>query len=397
MTRDQFIRHATRGLWGTRKRDAALELRGAIEDKIYRHQLCGLSELEAEQAALRDLGSPHAIARDLSRVHTAPAAIRATLLLGVAGLLSMQAVAQIPAVGSAFMPNDVDIQQCDYITGQAMADRSPAMRARIDRLLAQAGGLAGLREQCRAGAFATLGPLLNVADLLTALKAAQVPVNADASASSVLLLKGGLNGSIPQVSFQTQTIGGQRYLPGMFLITFLQTVTTQPFTLTGQTNPVLTIGSARVPIGSARAPVQTVDVLAHGLSTSRRTDTSLPLPVSTIPMTTTLPIDPAAPQLAVPGQDGEVFAVVQNILRINEDRRGADAPETLWVRARQGGRIAFTDELNPNIRLVNSQAELDQATARGVKAAVVYRVNTANLQHPALTVVPAAQVRVVQP
>ena len=59
---DQFIRHATRGLWGQKKRDAALELRGAIEDKIYRHQLCGLSELEAEQAALRDLGSPHAIA-----------------------------------------------------------------------------------------------------------------------------------------------------------------------------------------------------------------------------------------------------------------------------------------------------------------------------------------------
>ncbi len=130
---------------------------------------------------------------------------------------------------------------------------------------------------------------------------------------------------------------------------------------------------------------------------ARRTDTSLPIPVNVLPQSTRQPADPAAPQLAVPGKDGEVFAVVQNILRINEDRRGVDAPEMLWVRARQDGRIAFTDELTPNIRLVNSQAELDQATAQGVKAAVVYRVNTANLQRPVLTPVPATQVRVVQP
>ncbi|WP_019588043.1 permease prefix domain 1-containing protein [Deinococcus apachensis] len=65
-----YLNRATRGLWGQKRRDAQTELRGAIEDKVYRYRLLGLSEAEAARAALRDLGSPHAIARDLSRVHT---------------------------------------------------------------------------------------------------------------------------------------------------------------------------------------------------------------------------------------------------------------------------------------------------------------------------------------
>ncbi|GAA0508848.1 permease prefix domain 1-containing protein [Deinococcus depolymerans] len=393
MNRDQFIRHATRGLWGTKKRDAALELRGAIEDKIYRHQLCGMDSADAERAALRDLGNPHAIARDLSGVHTAPAAIRATLLLGVAGLLSLQAVAQVSAVQSTFLPQDTDPQTCAIRTGQTVAGQNPVAQ----RLLEQAGGVEGLREQCRTGTFAVYGPLLSVTDLLAALKSARVPVNAYAG-PRVLTLNGGVTGTVPQVSFQIETMNGQQYLPSMFLTTFLTSVTSQPFSFTGLTNPVLTIGAARIPIGTAQAPVRTVDLIANGLTGARRTDTSLPIPVNVLPQSTRQPADPAAPQLAVPGKDGEVFAVVQNILRLNQKAfNGGDQPETLWVRARQNGRIAFTDELTPNVRLVNSQAELDQATARGVKAAVVYRVNTANLQRPALTVVPAAQVRVVQP
>ncbi|GGN43942.1 permease prefix domain 1-containing protein [Deinococcus daejeonensis] len=393
MTREQFIRHATRGLWGQKKRDTALELRGAIEDKIYRHQLCGLDAADAERAALRDLGSPHAIARDLNRVHTAPTALRATLLLGVAGLLSFQAAAQIPAVGSAFRTED--LQACRVLSPEEVASLNAGALARLQRVYAQYGGPEGLNAQCKKGAF--LFPLLNVTDLLAAMKAAKVPVYADPSTTSALVLKGSPTGN-PHISYMTELVHGQRYVPSRVLMGFIRSVTGQPFTLTGLTNPVLTIGAARIPVGTAQAPVRTVDILGAGLADARRTDTSLPLPVNVMPIDSTFAFDPAAPQLAVPGQDGEVFAVVQNIRRLNQKAfNGGDQPETLWVRARQSGRIAFTDELIPDVRLVNSQAELDQATARGVKAAVVYRVDTANLQRPVLTVVPAAQVRVMQP
>ena len=105
---DRYLHRATRGLWGQRKRDALMELRGAIEDKIYRHRLCGLSEIEAERAALRDLGSPAAIARELGVVHTGPQVMRVTLLLGVAGLLGMRAAAQLPTVQAVPVPVEVN-------------------------------------------------------------------------------------------------------------------------------------------------------------------------------------------------------------------------------------------------------------------------------------------------
>ncbi|GGL14906.1 permease prefix domain 1-containing protein [Deinococcus radiotolerans] len=390
---DQFIRHATRGLWGQKKRDAALELRGAIEDKIYRYQLCGMNAADAERAALRDLGSPHVIARDLNRVHTAPAAIRVTLLLGVVGLLGVQAVAQIPAVGSAFRAKD--LQECHVLSPEEVASMTPPARARLQRLYAQYGGPEGLNTQCRKGAF--LFPLLSVKDLLAAMKTAKVPVYAETSTTSALVLKGSQTGN-PQISYVTELVDGQPYVPSRVLMGFVRSVTGQPFTLTGLTNPVLTIGAARIPIGTAQAPVRTVDILGAGLADARRTDTSLPLPVNVMPIDSTFLFDPAVPQLAVPGKDGEIFAVVQNIRRLNQKAfNGGDESETLWVRARQNGHIAFTDEVTPNVRVVNSQVELDQATARGVKAAVVYRVNTTNLQRPVLTAVPAVQVRVVRP
>ena len=90
---ERFIRRATRSLWGQARRDAALELRGAVEDKLYRYSLLGLSAPEAERAALRDLGSPSAIARELGTVHSLPQGVKVGLFAGLAGLLSFQALA----------------------------------------------------------------------------------------------------------------------------------------------------------------------------------------------------------------------------------------------------------------------------------------------------------------
>ena len=108
MNRDQFIRHATRGLWGTRKRDAALELRGAIEDKIYRHQLCGLSAADAERAALRDLGGGQG---ELKSMRTHPDHLRrgvaAALLRHIIGQARQRGMTRLSletGSGEAFEP-----------------------------------------------------------------------------------------------------------------------------------------------------------------------------------------------------------------------------------------------------------------------------------------------------
>lgn len=91
---ERYLTQATRGLIGRRKLDAEMELRSAIEDKVWRHLLAGLQPADAETVAFRDLGSPHVVARDFHQVHTARSALRVTLLMGVAGVLSLQAVTQ---------------------------------------------------------------------------------------------------------------------------------------------------------------------------------------------------------------------------------------------------------------------------------------------------------------
>ena len=50
-------------------------------------------EAQAEASALRDLGSPAAIARGLGEVHTAPQTLQVLAFVGVAGLLGFQAAA----------------------------------------------------------------------------------------------------------------------------------------------------------------------------------------------------------------------------------------------------------------------------------------------------------------
>ncbi|CAM3553854.1 permease prefix domain 1-containing protein [Deinococcus frigens] len=94
----RFLNQATRGLWGQKKRDSQAELIGAIEDKMCRYRLLGLNEVDAITAALRDLGSPAAIARELGEVRTLPQVMKTLLFIGIGATLSFQALAQVPAV-----------------------------------------------------------------------------------------------------------------------------------------------------------------------------------------------------------------------------------------------------------------------------------------------------------
>ena len=163
---EQYLSRATRGLWGKKRMETQMELRGAIEDKIYRHRLLGLNQEDAELAALLDLGNPHQVAWHMSRVHAGGPALRATLLLGMAGLLSLQAVAQVATVKSAFHTPPV----CDVSTPDTWQ-----RRAKFERLFAQYGGRESFLAQCRTGAF-NPSALLKVTDLLAALRAGGVTV-----------------------------------------------------------------------------------------------------------------------------------------------------------------------------------------------------------------------------
>ena len=383
---ERYLQWATLGLWGRRRADVRAELRGAVEDKLYRYQLLGMSPEAAETAALRDLGSPHRLAWSLGLVHTGTTTLRLSLLLGMAGLLSLQAVAQVATVKSAFGVERSDCRLAVSADFQTTADQ-----VRYARLLQSYGGPERYLQLCRAGQFEP-SALLNVTDLLSALTAGGVPIRALPAATPTTPLLLLSPAGTPEISFGTVDIKGERYLNSPQVLPFLRRATTLPIQVSGLKNPIIHVGDVALQLGTSAAPVWTVDLLSAALEDARTANASFPLPAKVQTVPSTLPLDPAAPQLAVPGQDGDVFAVVQNALRINTD--GAQ-PETLWVRARQQGRIAFTDEVGSAFQVVNSQAELDRMTARKIKAALVYRVGTRDIRHLQLHPVSKAELEIV--
>jgi hypothetical protein len=78
---EQYVRQATRGLWGKARRELRAELQGHIAERAQEFRLAGLNQEEAERQTLRELGAPVQVSGGMLDVHTLPA-------LGKAGVLS---------------------------------------------------------------------------------------------------------------------------------------------------------------------------------------------------------------------------------------------------------------------------------------------------------------------
>ncbi|CAM3553889.1 permease prefix domain 1-containing protein [Deinococcus frigens] len=388
---DRYLMRATRGLWGQKKRDAQAELRGAVEDKIYRYRLSGLGEAEAERTALRDLGSPATIARDLNRIHTGPQIARITLLLGLTGLLSLQAVAQVQPIQTAYTPSYINTV-CRVATPAELLTVTPAIQEQYRQQLARYGGAQAFLRRCRGGELPTVGsPLLKVSDVLAALKIGGIDLGIQADSTSAtsttpLILYTGTNHDAPGPLYQTTDIGGERYISTGDLIGFLTFATTQPLRLSGARNPVLQVGQAKLQLGTARAPLLRTNVVA-GVILRGLGELNLPRPAEmAYGIDGGLP-QPSAPHLSVPGQDGELFAVIQNFERLKDN-----SAEWLMVRERMDGTIPIAFQtVTPAPRLVTTLKELDAATARKENAVMVYRLNAADLRQVSLAQIPASQ------
>jgi len=390
---DRFLKRATRGLWGQKKRDVQTELRAGVEDKIYRHRLNGLSEPEAERAALRDLGSPAAIARSLNHVHTGPQLARMTLLLGLTGLLGLQAVAQVQPIQTAYKPSDIE-SVCRVAPPAELRTAPPAVQKQYRQQLDSYGGAQAFLQKCRNGELPIAGnPLLKVADVLAALQAGGVQVGdqtgfMSATSTTPLIVYTGTNHDTPGPLYETTDIHGERYIGTGDLIAFLTFATTQPLRLSGVRNPVLQIGQAQLQLGTARTPLlrtnAVAQVILRGLG-----GLNLPRPAELVFGMDNGSPPPAAPHLAVPGQDGELFAVIQNFERLK-----GNSSEWLMVRERTGGTVPIAFQaVTPAPRLVTTLKELDAATARKENAVMVYRLDAADLRHVTLAQIPASQLR----
>ncbi|PTA67556.1 permease prefix domain 1-containing protein [Deinococcus arcticus] len=424
---DQFVRRATRGLWGQKKRDVQQELRGAVEDKVYRHRLCGLSPEAAEQAALRDLGHPGAIALELSRVHSLPAAVRGTLALGIAGLLSLQAAAQVgtvqaildPRMGPACTLEELYVRLVPGATaataqrlqatpaGRAQLQASvlgrvePAHAAYLRRTLAAPNGEAALAEDCRQAQPPTYAAnLLRLADVYAALRAAGVTVTPLADQRQVeLTFPGESPRQVLDLSYQTQQVGADTYVSGAALVYALKQSLTVPLQITGLRNPTLTVGPARLQLGSPAAPVLATDLYARIMYDQLsphlpRVPGQMGTALGVTPATLTP--DPAGHRLLVQAPDGALYATLSNAAFV---RSAAPSGRlyTLTLNPVQNGQLPAPLAQGQDTgfaRVVSTLPELLFASQQGQRALLVYRVNGTDLRQLTFTPVPAAQVRV---
>ncbi|WP_221090117.1 hypothetical protein [Deinococcus aquaedulcis] len=427
---DRFVRQATRGLWGQKRRDAQLELRGAVEDKVYRYGLCGLSPEDAERAALRDLGRPGAIARDLSRVHSVPVALRGALALGVAGLLSLQAAAQVGTVQAILDPRmapactleELYVQLVPGATAAATQrlQATPAGRAQVQasvlgRLpadeaahlrsrLNEPGGLEALVSECRQNMPSYAANLLRLDDVLSALEAGGVTIT---SVQGAEMFQVSFPGEEPfqgvNLEYSTQRINGATYVNGGVLLMALKRSVTVPLMLSGLRNPTLTVGPARLQLGTDQHPVLLTDLLGPTVL-----DQLSPLfPQARGQLYPALTATPSAtdhrkvqPQVQVKAADGTLYAAISNVLFLHKPQSPTPPLYVLSIQALHGGRFttaSIYESPESATRLVDTVRELLAATARGERALLVYRLDGSDLHRLTLTPMPAAQLRMAQP
>ncbi len=114
---EQYVRQATRGLWGRARHELKTELEGHITERCQEFRLSGLNADEAEGQTLRVLGAPVQVSRGMLDVHTVPA-------LGKAGVLSAllstavfsalpQGLAQVQSIYGSF-PNTGPTSYLDF-------------------------------------------------------------------------------------------------------------------------------------------------------------------------------------------------------------------------------------------------------------------------------------------
>lgn len=392
MNAQRYIRQATRGLWGQQKRDAQAELRGAIEDKIYRYTLLGFSEHDALQAALRDLGNPASIARDLNTVHSLPPILKFGLLAGVTGLLSLQAAAQMPVLRAIPLTLEQRQKWCD-LSASRVASLPRNYAEYVQQQIKRLGSRAKAEAECLQ-LTPSNAQYIRLADFVVALRQAGLTVQDTYMKEGLLTVDFSGNGNAETLDYgpSIQTIGGEPYTTKFMLITTVLNNTRIPVRLSGVKNPVVQLGPVKLQLGTPETPLLITDLLASVIT--RQLEDEI-LKVAT----------PNRPQLGVAwteddGQRGGVLTRVAGqddtlyaTLSTSSGQSLIPGKEFLVasVHSAANGQISAPPRTLEGLpRRVHTMPELIQAHNRKQQAYLVYRVDISDLRQPKLIAVPGA-------
>lgn len=202
-------------------------------------------------------------------------------------------------------------------------------------------------------------------------------------------------------------INGVPYVDSTFLVGYLQSSVNVPLQISGLRNPVLSVGPARLQLGTPEAPVLATNLYASTLLD--RLESGLPRIKNRMNQTVaaafieleSLSAPDSSHQLRVNTPDGTLYGLLSNADFTRPMAAGGRKHlYSLGVRAVQGGLIPAPLTYGRNAtppRLVSSLPELLQATEKGQRALLVYRLQAADLHNLIYTPVPASQIKVQSP
>ncbi len=123
---ERYLRRATRGLWGRRRREVREELKAHLHDRVMAYRIGGLGEAEAVERALLELGSPQEVSVGMTRLYTLPTVMGSSLALAAACVVvvallpkgAAQALPVIPYWPSVECVEALDAGKEGYSSGQ---------------------------------------------------------------------------------------------------------------------------------------------------------------------------------------------------------------------------------------------------------------------------------------
>ena len=249
---ERYLNEATRGLFGRRKKAVQLELRGDIEDKLHRYQIVGLSEEQALERTLQDLGSARALRGGFFRLHSAP-------LLGQLGALVLASSAAVlalwPSNSAQVVATQAQIRgySCEKVANIETVNKSnPAMRRlwemwlqRKDGTLDIAKGLRACKDEQQTYQYLNLNMLEQVWKTLGA------NLRKGENDGKYVRFPGASEDTFiaPSVNRNGQAYAALRNLG------FTLTLGDLPVQVSGEVNPVIFVGNNRFQIGTSATPI----------------------------------------------------------------------------------------------------------------------------------------------
>lgn len=92
MTLEQYLRNATKGLFGKKKLEVRAEIEGNIREMALEYQIAGMSESEAISRAILEFGEARVLNAEMVKVHTMPKMIKGALLVGLISSVALVGV-----------------------------------------------------------------------------------------------------------------------------------------------------------------------------------------------------------------------------------------------------------------------------------------------------------------